>query len=113
MKDKINIEIGKNIAIFRKAKGWTQEELAGASGFSLSKVADLERGFRGLKMEDLAVVCQLLSCTADGLLGEYVGKPSEGLDSDTLRLVTAFKRVKNTEKRYCFVKLMEAINEKS
>ena len=38
--------VGDNCARLRKAKGWTQEELAERSGLSQQYLSDLERGKR-------------------------------------------------------------------
>lgn len=38
--------VGDNCARIRKARGWTQEELAARSGLSQQYLSDLERGKR-------------------------------------------------------------------
>lgn len=60
--------IGMRIRQVRKAKGWSQDELAQKCGISMSFLGHIERGTRIMSLETFAAVCEALGIGADELL---------------------------------------------
>ncbi len=69
-------KIGMRIRQVRKAKGWSQGELAKKCGISMSFLGHIERGSRIMSMETFANICGALETGADELLWG-VANPSD------------------------------------
>jgi len=52
--------IGKNIAKFRKVKGFTQEDLAGAAEIDRSYLSEIENGHKNLSVTMLLKISEAL-----------------------------------------------------
>lgn len=64
--------IGNNIKKFRKAKGFTQAQLAEMIDISTIHMSHLETGSVSMSLECLVKICDCLDVTPDDLLlGEY------------------------------------------
>ncbi len=61
-------KIGQRIRQARKAKGWSQGELAEKCNISMSFLGHIERGTRIMSMDTFAAVCESLDAKADELL---------------------------------------------
>ncbi len=61
-------KIGTEIRRIRKARGWSQEELAKRCGVSLNFIGQIERGTRSMSLDTFASVCRELEADADALL---------------------------------------------
>ncbi len=61
-------KIGQRIRQSRKAKGWSQGELAEKCDISMSFLGHIERGTRIMSMDTFAAVCESLGAKADELL---------------------------------------------
>ena len=61
-------KMGLRIRQVRKAKGWSQDELAKRCGISMSFLGHIERGTRIMSMETFANICSALDAGADELL---------------------------------------------
>ncbi len=61
-------KMGMRIRQVRKAKGWSQNELAEKCGISMSFLGHIERGSRIMSMETFANICTALDAGADELL---------------------------------------------
>lgn len=61
-------EIGMRIRQVRKAKEWSQDELANKCGISMSFLGHIERGTRIMSLETFAAICGALETGADELL---------------------------------------------
>lgn len=59
---------GKNVRQARKAKGWTQEELAHESGLTPVQVSRIERGVREIRLTTLVRLLAALDISPDKLL---------------------------------------------
>jgi ribosome-binding protein aMBF1 (putative translation factor) len=59
--------VGERIRVARQHKGWTQVELADASGLSSNYVARLERGELGASLFVAMRIAEALGITLDGL----------------------------------------------
>lgn len=61
-------KIGERIRQVRKARGWSQEQLAKKCGISLNFMGKIERGDRKMSMDTFAGICMELETGADALL---------------------------------------------
>ena len=52
--------MGKRIRQVRKAKGWSQDELAKKCGISMSFLGHIERGTRIMSLETFVSICSVL-----------------------------------------------------
>jgi len=59
---------GENVRAARKAKGWTQEELAHESGLAPVQVSRIERGVREIRLTTLVRLLAALDVSPDRLL---------------------------------------------
>lgn len=59
---------GENVRAARKAKGWTQEELAHESGLAPVQVSRIERGVREIRLTTLVRLLTALDVPPDLLL---------------------------------------------
>lgn len=59
---------GANVRAARKAKGWTQEELAHESGLATVQVSRVERGVREIRLTTLVRLLAALDASPDLLL---------------------------------------------
>ena len=71
-------KIGMRIRQVRKAKGWSQDELAKKCGISMSFLGHIERGTRIMSMETFANICTALEAGADELMWG-VANPSDAV----------------------------------
>lgn len=69
-------KMGMRIRQVRKAKGWSQEELAKKCGISMSFLGHIERGTRIMSLETFVSICSVLEAGADELLWG-IAHPSE------------------------------------
>ena len=70
--------MGMRIRQLRKAKGWSQDVLAGKCGISMSFLGHIERGSRIMSMETFVNICDALDAGADELLWGVV-VPSDSM----------------------------------
>lgn len=61
-------EIGKRLASTRKAKGYTQEQLANLTGLSVKMFSAAENGHKAMRPENIIKICESLSISTDYLL---------------------------------------------
>ena len=61
-------KMGMRIRQVRKAKGWSQDELAKKCGISMSFLGHIERGTRIMSLETFTGICKALDTGADELL---------------------------------------------
>ncbi len=71
-------KMGMRIRQVRKARGWSQAELARKCGISMSFLGHIERGSRIMSIETFANICRALESGADELLWGIVG-PSDAV----------------------------------
>ncbi|MGC5774876.1 helix-turn-helix domain-containing protein [Paenibacillus pabuli] len=57
--------VGNRIRELRKAKGWTQEQLAEAAGLHYSYIGGVERGDRNISLETLEKIINGLQISAE------------------------------------------------
>ncbi len=68
MRDLDYRKMGMRIRQVRKAKGWSQDELAQKCGISMSFLGHIERGTRIMSIETFVNICNALDAGADELL---------------------------------------------
>lgn len=68
MKNDTLIGIGKRLAQVRKAKGYTQEQLANQTGLSIKMLSAAENGHKAMRPENIIKICECLSISTDYLL---------------------------------------------
>lgn len=78
MKELDYSRIGMRIRQIRKAKGWSQDELAKKCGISMSFLGHIERGTRIMSLETFVSMCSVLETGADALLWGEV-QPSDAV----------------------------------
>lgn len=61
----------------RRAKGWTQKELAEKLNVDQSAVTLWEKGKNGVRMQSLVEMARLFECTVDDLLKDDVEEKGE------------------------------------
>lgn len=59
---------GENVRAARKAKGWTQEDLAHKSGLAVVQISRIERGVREVRITTLLRLLKALDASPDLLL---------------------------------------------
>ena len=65
-----NMEVGRNIANYRKLKRLTQQELAEAIGMSRGHIVAIEKGRRIPRIKTLARIAECLNVQLGALLRE-------------------------------------------
>lgn len=68
MRELDHAKTGMRIRQIRKAKGWSQEELAKRCGISLNHLGQIERGKRKMSLDTFSSLCRELETDADTLL---------------------------------------------
>lgn len=71
-------KVGVRIRQTRKAKGWSQDELAKRCGISLNFMGCIERGMKKMSLDTFVRLCRELELSADALLWGVV-QPSEAI----------------------------------
>ena len=118
-------KMGMRIRQVRKAKGWSQDELAKKCGISMSFLGHIERGTRIMSMETFANICTALDSGADELLWGVAGAeskavldmwnlPDKGGEKDGKKLgakVTNQDVSKNADSYAMYVKIMKSVAE--
>ncbi|MCI9125066.1 MAG: helix-turn-helix transcriptional regulator [Eubacterium sp.] len=99
-------KIGMRIRQIRKAKGWSQDELAKKCGISLNFVGNIERGARKMSMETFAAVCIALETDADALLWG-VANPSE----QTIRSMWKGPGQQDDNSYSMYIRIMKSVAE--
>ena len=61
--------IGENIVRLRKARGMTQEDLAGAAEIDRSYLSEIENGHKNFSMDILAKLISALDVSPNEILG--------------------------------------------
>ena len=62
-------DIGERVRRVRQAKGFTQARLAETLGTRDTNVSNIERGIRGLTVQQLVRLCKALKIPSDEILG--------------------------------------------
>lgn len=106
-------KIGMRIRQVRRAKGWSQGELAERCGISMSFLGHIERGSRIMSMETFANICAALESGADELLWGLAGADSKAV-LDMWNLPDKRKqkgKAENADSYAMYVKIMKSVAE--
>ncbi len=68
MKNETLTNIGKRLTAARKAKGYTQEQVANLTGLSTKMLSAAENGHKAMRPENIIKICECLSVSTDYLL---------------------------------------------
>ena len=111
-------KMGLRIRQVRKAKGWSQDELAKKCGISMSFLGHIERGTRIMSMETFANICTALDAGADELLWGVANPSDAVLDMWNLPDKKKDKNKgrqmqtdKNADSYAMYVKIMKSVAE--
>lgn len=72
---RIMLVVANNVRRLRKAKGWSQEELADRSGLHRTYIGAIERAEQNITVETLARVAVALGCSPEALLSGHRPEP--------------------------------------
>lgn len=60
---------GERLCYLRESKGWLQRDLASLMNVKSNTISNWEKGISRPNLDQLALLCQVLSVTADSILG--------------------------------------------
>ena len=91
---------GKNISTLRKARGWTQPQLAGMLGISLHTMVYYERKAKNPSGEFLAKAAKIFNVSVDQLLGHHVQPATKpGPPSQLEKRLTAIRQLSRDKQK--------------
>ena len=61
---------GRNVRDLRKAKGWSQEELADQAGLHRTYISIIERGLKNVSIDNIETIAKALGASPSELLGQ-------------------------------------------
>ncbi len=106
-------KMGMRIRQVRKAKGWSQEELAKKCGISMSFLGHIERGTRIMSLETFVSICHALDAASDELLWGVV-HPADSLlamwEQPELKKQAQADRLR-TDSYSMYVRIMKSVAE--
>ena len=89
------MSIGQNLQFFRKMhQGMTQEELAEKLGVSRQTISKWETDSAFPEMDKAITLCNIFSCSLDGLVRENMNLDSEAYIDIHIEKVTAFRFIR-------------------
>lgn len=100
-----------NIRQARKARNWTQEQLAESIGTTQQTINRWESGNTEPKVSDLKKISSALGITLSFLLGLDEESESVTLSDEEKELISRFRRLTPRAKRALLVGLREYVNE--
>jgi transcriptional regulator with XRE-family HTH domain len=109
----IEIAVGRNVRVWRMAKGLSQAQLANRLGVTFQQVQKYEIGANRIGIGRLVRIAAILGVPISALLeGTNTAEPSLlalVADSRSFRLAQAFAAIKHNEFRVSLVELVERI----
>ena len=102
-------KMGMRIRQVRKAKGWSQDDLAKKCGISMSFLGHIERGTRIMSLETFVSLCGALDTNADELLWG-VANPSEHV-LDLWKPSVQEAGMKGTDSYAMYIRIMKSVAE--
>ena len=103
--------VGMRIRQIRKAKGWSQEELAKKCGISMSFLGHIERGTRIMSLETFVSICSVLDAGADELLWGVAHPSDAGLNMWKPSGKKSVERKAGTDGYSMYVRIMKSVAE--
>ena len=83
-----NMSFGTNLRKLRRDKGWTQHDLAEASGVKASHIPRLEKESADPKLSTIYKLMDALECTADALLLDTKKMSIDGITKVTMERIS-------------------------
>ena len=120
--DSVDTLVGKNIRLFRLAKGLSQTELGTELGVTFQQVQKYEKGFNRVGSGRLSKISKLLDVPIERFFGSSAdthGGTTDMVVTDlltapyALRVLKALSKIKDAEVRRSIVTLTETIAERS
>jgi transcriptional regulator with XRE-family HTH domain len=120
--DPVDILVGKNVRVFRLAKGLSQTELGTELGITFQQIQKYEKGFNRVGSGRLARISKVLEVPIERLFGGSTDTHSNATDiivTDllaapyALRVLKALSKIKDAEVRRSIVALTETIATRS
>lgn len=104
-------KMGMRIRQVRKAKGWSQDELAKRCGISMSFLGHIERGTRIMSLETFVSICGALEADAGELLWGEVHSSDAVLDLWESSDLKSGSGKKSVDGYSMYVKIMKSVAE--
>lgn len=79
--------VGKRIALIRKGKGITQEQLAEKLDVSINTIYNIEKGVTGISLSTAVRIVNLLGCTVDSLLDGFLWHHDRSIPSEAEQML--------------------------
>src|SRR5262249_17039006 len=111
----LDIAVGRNVRIWRMAKGLSQSQLAGRLGVTFQQIQKYEVGANRIGTGRLVKIAAILGVPISVLFegsegaGQLSALLSLGADSRSFRLAPAFAAIDNPSLRLCLVNLVERV----
>jgi transcriptional regulator with XRE-family HTH domain len=111
----VDVAVGRNVRIWRLAKGLSQAQLAHRLGVTFQQVQKYEVGANRIGTGRIVKLAAILGVPIAALFeGTNAAEPSRSLlalisDSRSFRLAQAFAAIKNTEFRDALVSMVERL----
>lgn len=109
MKELDYAKVGMRVRQVRKAKGWSQEDLAKKCGISMSFLGHIERGTRIMSLETFVSLCGALDTGADELL--YGIPHPSGTVLSMWKPGTEETGQKNADSYSMYIRIMKSVAE--
>ncbi len=110
-------KMGMRIRQIRKAKGWSQDDLAKRCGISMSFLGHIERGTRIMSLETFTGICEALGAGADELLWG-IAHPNDAIahlwdmpDKNQELKTNPKAGERNTDSYSMYVRIMKSVAE--
>ena len=85
-------EIGKRLLSARKAKDYTQEQVANLTGLSIKMISAAENGHKAMRPENIIKICECLSISTDYSLCGEPARLSTLIDYDEIKKLSPKQR---------------------
>ncbi len=99
-------ELGNKIELLRKRRNLRQDDLASVLNISRSQISNLEKGRRGINLEQLNALCNYFKIDISYFLNETITDECENL-LDKVKFVFGSKELSNTQKEDLFTSIMK------
>lgn len=99
-------DLGSKIELLRKRRNLRQDDLANVLNISRSQISNLEKGRRGLNLEQLNTLCNYFKIDMSYFLSENVTDECENL-LDKVKFLFESNELSNSQKEDLFVAIMK------
>jgi transcriptional regulator with XRE-family HTH domain len=92
-------QIGQRLRAVRERKGMSQGTLAQALATRQSNISDIERGVRGLTIQQLVKIARVLGTTPNEILGEKPSRARSNGDIQDRRFLRRLQQINSLTRR--------------